>query len=159
MLTVNKKIKLSSLINCRLKVSTVDKKCYYGNLLAFDKYLNLVLSNTEESRIEKKEYQNMKKVALSKNNDVNEDKIENDSIELSGEKNQYTKRYLGLLILRGMQIVGISIESEQLVELNKRVLFEKKKVFKKQIKIPISIREKLNSKSASLLNPIVTKKK
>ena len=68
---------MSDLINFRIKIITIDNRTYLGTLLSFDKHMNLVLSDTEESRITKKSY----------------------------------KRNLGLIILRGDQVVSFTIES------------------------------------------------
>lgn len=87
-LPVTKKTKMSDLINYRLKVSTIDNRSFTGTLLAFDKHLNLVLHDTEESRITKKGYQELIKEG----------------------KPKYEKRVLGLVILRGDQVVSLSIE-------------------------------------------------
>lgn len=86
---VTKKTKMSDLIQHRLKVSTIDSRFFTGTLLAFDKHLNLVLQDTEESRITKKGYQQLIK---------------------DGGVPKYDKRVLGLVILRGDQVVSLSIE-------------------------------------------------
>ena len=51
---------MSDLINFRIKIITIDNRTYLGTLLSFDKHMNLVLSDTEESRITKKSYSQLK---------------------------------------------------------------------------------------------------
>lgn len=123
-LPVTKKTKLSDLINYRLKVSTIDNKSYIGKLLAFDKYLNLVLSDTEEIRITKKSYQDLKQ---NKTGTAVED-----------------KRLLGLIILRGEQIVSLTIESAPTTDSRKRLgILTKGKGISKPLKVPVSQINKL----------------
>lgn len=123
-LPITKKTKLSDLINYRLKISTVDNKNYIGKLLAFDKYLNLVLADTEETRITKKSYQELKQ---NKSGPVVED-----------------KRLLGLIILRGEQIVSLTIESGPTIDNKKRLgILTKGKGISKPLKVPVSQINKL----------------
>ncbi|CAK7900559.1 hypothetical protein CAAN1_05S06876 [[Candida] anglica] len=92
MATITKKTKMSDLIHYRLRITTIDNRGFVGQLLAFDNHLNLVLSDTEEFRITKKSYQELKKT--------------NNSDSIVEEK-----RALGLIILRGEQVVTFSVES------------------------------------------------
>lgn len=82
---------MSDLVHYRLRVSSTDGRSFTGELLAFDGHLNLVLANAEEGRFTKKAVQELKKN--------------------STERPQEQKRSVGLIILRGDQIVSISIES------------------------------------------------
>lgn len=132
MATPTKKTKMSDLINYRLKITTIDKRSFVGQLLAFDNHLNLVLSNTEESRITKKSYSDLKKGSISSNEIVEE------------------KRSLGLIILRGEQVVSFNIESPPPLLVKARVL-EKGKGISRPLKVPVSV------KSKSLQGPIRTK--
>lgn len=96
---VTKKTKMSDLIHCRLKVSTIDSRLFTGTLLAFDKHLNLVLQDTEETRMTKKGYQELIKDGTPK----------------------YEKRVLGLVILRGDQVVSLSIELGKVLGAKERI--------------------------------------
>lgn len=89
-MNANKKTRMSDLIHSRLRVTSVDGRSYTGELLAFDGHLNLVLANAEEGRLTKKTVQELKK----------------------GTSSQATeqKRLLGLVVLRGEQVVGFSVE-------------------------------------------------
>lgn len=49
-----RKARMPDLINYRLRVTTIDGRQLVGTLLAFDKHMNLVLSETEEFRVTKK---------------------------------------------------------------------------------------------------------
>ncbi|RCK63095.1 Small nuclear ribonucleoprotein-associated protein B [Candida viswanathii] len=91
-IAINKKTKLSNILNHQIKIHTIDNRYYVGTLLSFDKHMNLVLSDTFESRITKKSYSQLKKHEL-------------------GAAPVYEKRNLGLIILRGEQIVSLTIES------------------------------------------------
>ncbi|PIA19453.1 hypothetical protein COEREDRAFT_78809 [Coemansia reversa NRRL 1564] len=79
---------MMSLINHRLRLTLADTRIVAGQMLAFDKHMNLVLSDCEEFRTIK---------AKSKT---------------QGTKNkmQQIKRTLGLVILRGESVVSISVE-------------------------------------------------
>lgn len=77
-----------SLINWRLKVTINDGRALIGQMLAFDKHMNLVLADCEEFR----------RVRPKKK---------------AGEETapeQEMKRSLGLVILRGETVVSISVE-------------------------------------------------
>lgn len=90
--------------------------------MAFDKHMNLVLSDCEETRITKKALKSLKK------NETNE------PTEL--------KRNLGLIILRGDQIVNMTIQSAPLTEMKKRIGLEKGKGVSKPLKTPVSVKSK-----------------
>lgn len=115
---------MSDLINYRLRVSTIDNRDFVGQFLAFDKHMNLVLSDTEESRITKKSYQELKRTHNT--NSIVEE-----------------KRSLGLVILRGEQIVNISIESAPPLGAKKRIELQKGKGISRPLKTPVSVKSKL----------------
>lgn len=77
--------KLLRYIEHRLRVSLVDNRTIVGTFLAFDKHLNLVLVDAEEFR------------TLNKNRAaILEERVE--------------KRSLGLIILRGENVVSMAVE-------------------------------------------------
>ncbi|ODV81253.1 uncharacterized protein CANTADRAFT_25459 [Suhomyces tanzawaensis NRRL Y-17324] len=123
MSTVTKKTKMSDLVNYRLKILSIDNRYFVGTLLAFDTHMNLVLADTEESRITNKSLQALK-----------------DSSNTS--KPVYDKRSLGLIVLRGEQIVSLSIESPPAVDPKKRLGLEKGKGISKPLKTPVSVKAK-----------------
>jgi small nuclear ribonucleoprotein B and B' len=77
-----------SLLNYRLKVTVQDGRWLIGQLLAFDKHMNLVLGDTEEFR-----------------------KIRPKGKVPAGAPDKEEKRALGLVVLRGETIVSLSIEA------------------------------------------------
>ena len=72
-------------INYRIRVTIQDSRMLVGTFLAFDKHMNLVLSDTEE----------FIKIKAKKPGDVDKEQT----------------RALGLVLLRGENIVSISAES------------------------------------------------
>ncbi|KIM74668.1 hypothetical protein PILCRDRAFT_827996 [Piloderma croceum F 1598] len=81
--------KMLSLINWRLKVTINDGRALTGQMLAFDKHMNLVLADCEEFR----------RVRPKKKAGETETPAE-----------QEMKRALGLVILRGESVVSLSVE-------------------------------------------------
>jgi len=78
------------LINWRLKITLNDGRALIGQMLAFDKHMNLVLADCEEFR----RIRPKKKAG-----------------EPEGERpEQDVKRALGLVILRGEAVVSLSVE-------------------------------------------------
>jgi small nuclear ribonucleoprotein B and B' len=77
------------LINWRLKVTINDGRAFIGQMLAFDKHMNLVLADCEEFRhVRPKKKQG----------------------ESESGPEQEMKRSLGLVILRGETVVSLSVE-------------------------------------------------
>ena len=77
------------LINWRLKVTINDGRAFVGQMLAFDRHMNLVIADCEEFR----------RVRPKKKAGETETPAE-----------QEMKRTLGLVILRGETVVSISVE-------------------------------------------------
>ena len=78
-----------SLINWRLKVTINDGRAFVGQMLAFDRHMNLVLAECEEFR----RIRPKKKPG-----------------ETEAGPMQEMKRTLGLVILRGETVVSLSVE-------------------------------------------------
>ncbi|KAJ3041002.1 hypothetical protein HDV00_010074 [Rhizophlyctis rosea] len=74
-----------NLLNCRLRITMQDGRTVIGQMLAFDKHMNMVLSECEEFR----------KIRAKAANSVEREE----------------KRTLGLVILRGETIISMSVES------------------------------------------------
>ncbi|KAL7411078.1 hypothetical protein BDY24DRAFT_397636 [Mrakia frigida] len=83
---------MMTLINYRLKVTLNDGRSLIGQMLAFDKHMNLVLAECEEFR------------------KVKARKAKDDAGISAPVAAQEMKRTLGLVILRGETVVSISIE-------------------------------------------------
>ncbi|EGW34031.1 uncharacterized protein SPAPADRAFT_134699 [Spathaspora passalidarum NRRL Y-27907] len=130
-IAITKKTKMSDLINYRIRIITIDNRTYIGTLLAFDSHLNLVISDTIESRITKKSWANLKK-----NNSAGATSGTSKDVVLD-------KRNLGLIILRGDQIISLSIESSPVVPVSSRVSGAKGKGTTRPLKTPVSVKGKL----------------
>lgn len=78
-----------SLINWRLKVTVNDGRAFVGQMLAFDRHMNLVLAECEEFR----RVRPKKKAG-----------------EAEAGPMQEMKRTLGLVILRGETVVSLTVE-------------------------------------------------
>jgi len=80
--------KMLSLINWRLKVTINDGRAFIGQMLAFDRHMNLVLAECEEFRRIRPKKKPGEETAPE----------------------QEMKRTLGLVILRGETVVSITVE-------------------------------------------------
>ncbi|CCD23635.1 mRNA splicing protein SMB1 NDAI_0B06030 [Naumovozyma dairenensis CBS 421] len=110
---VKQSSRLNDLINYKLRVITQDGRVYIGELLAFDKYMNLILSDCVEERIPKTQLPKLR------------NKVQ-DSIKIE-------KRVLGLTILRGEHVLTTVVEDKPLLSKKERVALlnnQKKKVQK-----------------------------
>lgn len=128
--------RLPDLIGFRLRVLTQDGRVYVGELLAFDKFMNLVLKNCIEERIPRTQL----------------DKLKDDNSEKSDVKIE--KRTLGLAILRGEQVLSTVVQDKP--QLSKR---ERLDGIKKQEKKISKERRSRNKQSKEKKNGKVEKKK
>ena len=88
-------------INYRIRITLTDNRILIGTFLAFDKHMNLVLSETEEySRIKAKNKKNDKE----------------------------RKRSLGLVLIRGDSVISLSAESPPPENNNKRFNIDNKTI-------------------------------
>ncbi|KAF2156776.1 Sm-like ribonucleoprotein [Myriangium duriaei CBS 260.36] len=92
-IAVKKQGKMQSLINYRLRITMQDGRQMAGQMLAFDKHMNIVLADTEEFRRIKKK---PKAVAPG----------EDQPAYVESEE----KRTLGLTIIRGAHVVATTVE-------------------------------------------------
>jgi small nuclear ribonucleoprotein B and B' len=91
-----KQSKMQNLIDYRVRITLTDGRQLTGLLMAFDKFMNLVLADTEEFR-------RIKRRSTTK--------AQSDS-----STEQEEKRTLGLVILRGEQVVSISVDATPVTE-------------------------------------------
>ncbi|CCE62976.1 hypothetical protein TPHA_0D03410 [Tetrapisispora phaffii CBS 4417] len=117
--SVKQNSKLRNLINYRIRVVTKDGKLYLGELMAFDKHMNVVLGDCVEERISKQQLQK-----IIQNRGKQDTSKENNVIKTE-------KRVLGLVILRGEQILSTVVEDKPV--LTKKDRIEETKKQKKQL--------------------------
>ncbi|KAJ1542739.1 hypothetical protein HK096_009119, partial [Nowakowskiella sp. JEL0078] len=86
-MSISKNSKLLAVLNYRIRITTADGRLLVGQMLAFDKHMNLVLAECEEFR----------KIKQKGKGGPAPDREE--------------KRTLGLVVLRGEIIVSMSVES------------------------------------------------
>lgn len=107
--------KMMSLINYRLRITLNDSRQIVGQLLAFDAHMNLVLADSQEYRKIKSRKAKAKAAAASKAGKAAiEDEEDEDDLGASSNAPDAIleqKRTLGLLILRGENIVSMAIEA------------------------------------------------
>lgn len=77
--------RLQQWIGYRVRIALHDKRTLVGTLMAFDRHMNVVLADCEEFRLLKKKQTN--------------------------EVNQEVKRVLGLVMLRGENVVSLIAEA------------------------------------------------
>ncbi|SOV02686.1 related to small nuclear ribonucleoprotein associated protein b [Ustilago sp. UG-2017a] len=107
--------KMMSLINYRLRITLNDSRQIVGQLLAFDAHMNLVLADSQEYRkIKSRKAKARAAVASEAGNAAVQDEDDEDDVGASSsapDATQEQKRTLGLLILRGENIVSMAIEA------------------------------------------------
>ncbi|KAK9460384.1 uncharacterized protein V1516DRAFT_676480 [Lipomyces oligophaga] len=92
----SKRAKLSDLINYRMRVVLQDGRQLTGQMLAFDKFMNVVLADCEEFRLTKRSATAKRQAG---------------STTSATTKTVEEKRTLGLVILRGETIISMSVEA------------------------------------------------
>lgn len=91
--TVKQSSRLADLINYRLRVISQDGRVYIGELMAFDKHMNVVLKDCVEERVPKTQIDKLRK-------------------DLMDQGVKVEKRILGLTIIRGEQILSTVVEDK-----------------------------------------------
>lgn len=99
---VPKNTRLETLLSYKVRVTTSNNSSFIGTLLSYDKFMNLVLTECEEFRLQSKSKKYLK--------DLKNKGVENDN-EIDESKIKEQKRLLGLVILRGENIISIVAES------------------------------------------------
>jgi len=103
----NKQGKMQNLINYRMRITLTDGRQMTGQMLAFDKHMNLVLADTEEFRRVKRK---PTKGAQSAPGSTQPALVESEE-----------KRTLGLTIVRGTHIVSCSVDGPPPAEPSSRL--------------------------------------
>ncbi|KAJ9474090.1 Small nuclear ribonucleoprotein-associated protein B [Pseudozyma hubeiensis] len=107
--------KMMSLINYRLRITLNDSRQIVGQLLAFDAHMNLVLADSQEYRQIKSRKAKARAAAATKAGKaaVEDEEGDDDAAAAAGAPDAVLeqKRTLGMLILRGENIVSMAIEA------------------------------------------------
>lgn len=109
MTTIKKNTKLADLIDYRLRVITVDGRDYIGELMAFDKHMNLILKNCVEERIPKSQKSGLK---------LNQGNLKKET------------RTLGLIVLRGENIISTTVEDKPTLTKKERLVVKNRQIKK-----------------------------
>lgn len=78
--------KLGKFVNWRMKITISEKRSFIGTFLAFDKHMNIVLVDAEETR----------------------------KIKTKAGEEKELKRPLGLIILRGEHVISVTVDAPPL---------------------------------------------
>lgn len=103
MAAANRQGKMQNLINYRMRVTLVDGRQMVGQMLAFDKHMNLVIADTEEFRRTKRKA--MKGAPGSSGPAVETEE----------------RRQIGLTIIRGAHVVSLSVDGPPPAEASARL--------------------------------------
>lgn len=125
--------KLADLINYKLRVVAQDGRVYIGELLAFDKHMNVVLGDCVEECVLRRELDSVRRTGVEK-------------AEL-----KVKKRVLGLVILRGEQILSTLVEDKPLQTKKERIVVETKE--KKQLAKQKNQRKKNSNTNGKVTKP------
>ncbi|SCV04590.1 LAME_0H19636g1_1 [Lachancea meyersii CBS 8951] len=107
---VGHKSKLSDLLHYRIRALTNDGKAFVGELMAFDAHMNLVLADCVELRIPTTQMAHLK----AKNKD-------------SSAQPKVDTRTLGLVVLRGEQVLTTVVESAPTMSKRERALAQERR--------------------------------
>lgn len=133
--SIPKNTRLETLIQYKVRVTTSNSSTFIGTLLSYDKYMNLVLTECEEFRLLKKSKKYL-------------DELKNQS-DLDQSKIKEQKRLLGLIILRGENIISVVAESApNMNTLKPQLRLKKGKVSVKPLKKKIAGNPKSTTKTA-----------
>ncbi|QLL33028.1 hypothetical protein HG536_0D05490 [Torulaspora globosa] len=128
--SVKQNSRLSNLVGYRLRIISQDGRVYIGELMAFDKHMNVVLKNCTEERVPRTQI----------------DKLRRD---LTDTAVKVEKRVLGLTILRGEQILSTVVEDKPALTKKERLAG----VEKQQKKIQKQRRQRSKNKSSGVNKP------
>ncbi|CAI4038496.1 hypothetical protein SMKI_05G1070 [Saccharomyces mikatae IFO 1815] len=129
--------RLANLIDYKLRVLTQDGRVYIGQLMAFDKHMNLVLNECIEERVPKTQLDKLRLKKDSKDGTPLNIKVE--------------KRVLGLTILRGEQILSTVVEDKPLLSKKERLVRDKRE--KKQAQKQTKQRKEKEKKPGKIAKP------
>lgn len=99
--------KMMNYINYRMRIHLADKRSMVGIFLAFDKHMNVVLGETEEFRQRRRKGGNSGSGGIKR--DINGNIIDNNENSNIAEEVE-DKRVLGLVLVRGENIVSLTVE-------------------------------------------------
>lgn len=110
-MSLSKNSKMLQFINYRVRITLDDRRTLVGRFLAFDKHMNVVLSDCEEFRKAKKTV-SITTVEVAQQNDKTHP---NFYVQQKDER-----RALGLVLLRGETVVSMAVESPPAPKKGKR---------------------------------------
>eukprot|EP00158_Paraphelidium_tribonemae_P002928 Partr_v1_DN25785_c1_g1_i1_m74851 putative small nuclear ribonucleoprotein-associated protein len=94
-MTVSKNSRMLNLLNWRMKITLKDGRVLTGQMLAFDRHMNLVVGDCEETR------------SIKNSGSHKKGKSSNAGTSTAAGTAKEEKRVLGLVILRGEHVVSI----------------------------------------------------